>query len=586
MATLPAEVDNTQDQMPMADAQENTAKKPFIKSDFLQGLAELDLARQLGLMIGLAASIAMGFAVVLWSQQEEFLPLQVNLERMEPQAVMNILDTNAIKYKIDAKTGTMLVVADQIHNARLKLASEGMIGGDEGFGFEILEKEQPLGSSQFMENVRWRRSLEGELARTIKSIRAVQSARVHLAIPKPTAFLRDSRKPSASVLVNLFSGSQLNQSQVEAITNLVAASIPEMDASAVKVVDQRGNLLSKFDNNDDLALANRQLEYTQELENRINERIHSILEPLLGMDRFRAQVSADVDFTEVEQADEIYNPDVSAVRSEQTLVEGRAGGAAGGVPGALTNQPPANGDAPEVAETRDGGAAEAGGSQRRQATRNYELDRSISYTRHQVGKLQRLSVAVVVDNASIVDPETGEAKTQALSEDTLERLTILVRDAVGFDASRGDRVNVINSEFNGIERGEELPYVEPPLWQQPWVISLAKQLIGVFVVLLIVFVVLRPTMKRLSEASKAQRELEAQRELDEMTAKLEQESAAQAALENSTGGEAMLGADGELLLPSPEKVEDQLLTIKEFINEDPARASQVLQQWIKSDDDE
>ena len=548
----------------MAATPAETAPSGPVQSQLLDGMGGLGVFRQVGLMIGLAASVALGVAVVLWSQGEEYQPLYVNLDRMDPSQVMTILQTNEILHKVDQKTGALMVASSQIHDARLKLAAEG-ISGDGSFGFEILEKEQPLGSSQFMENARFRHSLEGELGRTISSIRAVRAARVHLAIPKSTAFIRDNRKPTASVFVELYSGGGVTGDQVRAIANLVASSIPELALEDVTVVDQRGNLLSNFDTDQDMALANRQLEYTNEIETRLINRVNSILEPLVGLDRFRAEISADVDFTEVEQADELFNPDLPAIRSEQTLEEGRTGAGGGGVPGALTNQPPQEGVEP--AEVQGGN-----GSSRTQSTRNYELDRTVSYTRHQIGRIRRLSVAVVVDNVVKTDAETGEASSIALPAEEIDRLTALVRDAVGYDPARGDRVNVINAEFLKKEEVALPDYVEPAIWQQPEFVNYAKQAIGGLFVLVMVFGVLRPVMRSLTDSAKQVREMEAQQALESMGDELGGD------LSDET---VTLSGGDSILLPGPDEgYEQQLNAVKGLIAEDPGRVAQVVKKWV------
>ena len=448
-------------------AQTGDAAAPIRQNDFLNGLGNIGILRQLFLMVGLAASVAMGGAIVLWSVGEEYRPLYSSLDHMDPGEVLNILQSSQIDHKVDENTGALLVAADQIHDARLKLAGAG-ISPDGSFGFEMLDKEQPLGTSQFMESARFKRGLEGELGRTIASIQAVRGARVHLAIPKTSAFIRDVRKPTASVFLDLYGGSGINTEQVRAIANMVAFSIPELTIQNVTVVDQRGNLLSNFDADQDMAMAHKQLDYVREMEGRLVKRVSSILEPVLGEGNFRAEISANVDFTQVEQTDELFNPDLPAIRSEQMVEEGRGGGGVGGVPGALSNQPPRDGQAPE--QIVDGGAAAPVGSvstSRRQSVRNYELDRTISHTRHQVGRLRRLSVAVLVDNTTNIDSETGEIVSVAIEQSELDQLAILVRDAVGFDAARGDSVNIINSAFAVKEAPEVVPMEEVPIWQQP-----------------------------------------------------------------------------------------------------------------------
>ncbi len=534
-------------------------------NDLIQGLNGLSLFRQLGLMLGLAASVAIGFAVVLWSQGEDYMPLYADLTQIDPQEVINILQSNEIKFKVDEKTGALLVVSEQIHQARLKMAGAG-INSDGSFGFELLDKEQPLGTSRFMESARFKRSLEGELARTITSIRAVRSARVHLATPKASAFIRDPRKPTASVFLDLYSGSGITNEQVRAIANLVSSSIPELALENVTVVDQFGNLLSNFEKSEEMAIANKQLDYTQKIEKRMAQRIGAILAPLLGEERFRAEVSADIDFTQVEQTDEIFNPDLPAVRSEQTVEEARGGSSVGGVPGALSNQPPQN--AQEQAAEHAGG----NGSSRRQSVRNYELDRTISHTRHQLGRLRRLSVAVVVDNQWQTDAETGEQVSVPLDDATLTRLTGLVRDAVGYDASRGDSVNVVNSSFIQKPEIAEEPVPELALWEQPWVLAIGKQVMAVVFVLLLVFGILRPVMKSLSNSAREIREVEAQRALGELSGDFGAE----------LGDETVTLSGGEtLMLPGSDgNYENNINAIKGLVAEDPGRVAQVVKKWI------
>ncbi|MFT5579926.1 MAG: flagellar M-ring protein FliF, partial [Paraglaciecola psychrophila] len=276
MATVPAELGD--------------GGKVSRQSDLFEGIGGLGMLRQVGLLLGLAMSVALGFAVVLWSQDQDYLPLYASLDQMDPTDVLNTLQSSQIQYKVDPNTGALLVVADQIHDARLKLAGAG-ISPDGSFGLEMLDKEQPLGTSQFMENARFKRGLEGELARTIASIRSVRNARVHLAIPKSSAFIRDKRKPTASVFLSLYNGRSIHSEQVRAIANLVSSSIPEMALESVTVVDQMGNLLSNFAIDEELAIANKQLDYSRQYEIRLVNRVSSILAPVLGDEGFRAEVS-------------------------------------------------------------------------------------------------------------------------------------------------------------------------------------------------------------------------------------------------------------------------------------------------------
>lgn len=549
------------------------------QSDLMDGLGNLNLWRQLGLMLGLAASVAIGVAVVMWAQGDDYRPLYGSLDRLDSAEVLQVLDTAQIPYKVDTNTGALLVAADRVHQARLKLAEVG-IPGEQSQGFELLDKEQPLGTSQFMENARYRRSLEGELARTIASIHSVRSARVHLAIPKQSVFLRDRREPTASVLVELFPGRRIEPDQVRAITNLVATSIPELTAENVTVVDQRGNLLSRMVLDDPkLVAANRQLEYTQRVEERLSRRIHSILEPMLGGGKFRAEVAADIDFTAVEQAQELYNPDLPAVRSESRSEETRrAGESIAGIPGALSNQPPASGEAPEQAVANAAGqpAAEAEPQRSRsQVVRNYELDRTVSYTKHEVGRVSRLTVAVAVDDKMVADPVSGETTRQPWSAEELERFAILVRDAVGFDAARGDSVNVINSSFVSTG-GDSLTVESQPWYQADWFLNLVKLVLAALAVLAIVFGVLRPVMKSLSQSAREGRDFGS-------TGALPDGSGGAMGMAEGLGDETVTLTGGDnMLLPGPQSYEQQINAIKGLIADDPGRVAQVVKKWIAS----
>jgi flagellar M-ring protein FliF len=564
------------------------------QNDLIEGMSGLGVLRQLGLLIGLAASVAIGVAVVLWSQGGDYRPLYGSMERLDSSAVLEVLDTNKIKYKIDNGTGALLVDSEKINEARLKLADAG-VPNDKKVGFELLDKEQPLGTSQFMETARYRRSLEGELSRTIASITGVRSARVHLAIPKDTVFVRDARPPSASVFVELFPGGGLQPPQVKSIVNLVASSISELKPENITVVDQKGVLLSQLVLDDpQLVIANRQLEYSHRIEQQLRDRINSILAPLLGPNKFRAEVSADVDFTAVEEAGELYNPDTPAIRSEQRVDEQRATGSVAGVPGALSNQPPADGQAPEQiagaagqqpgaagpqgtgssAAPASGAGSKGGERTREQLVRNYELDRTLSYTKHQVGKMRRLTVAVAVDNKAAADAKPGDAGT-ALDPEQLERLAILVRNAVGYDAARGDVVNVVNTPFVPVVEEEFKPEAIP-FYQQPWVLGLAKQGVGLLLVLALIFVVLRPVMKSLSQGARDNRQAGGGMGMADMS------GGPIGAMSNETV--TLSGGQNAMLLPGSENSYDQQLTaIKGLIAEDPGRVAQVVKKWVASE---
>ncbi|MCP8689421.1 flagellar basal-body MS-ring/collar protein FliF [Marinobacterium sedimentorum] len=545
------------------------------KRGLMAGFSSLSILRQIGLMVGLAASVAIGFAVVLWSQQPDYRVLFSNLSFADANQVIEQLRLYNTPYKFDADGRAILVPQEHVHQARLKLAAEGFTA-DKSVGFELLDQEQTLGTSQFMENARYRRGLEGELSRTIASLVAIRSARVHLAIPKSTVFIRDERKPSASVFVELFAGRRIEPNQVAAIASLVASSVPELEVRDVTVVDQKGRLLNTRDVDEDVVLAGKQLDYTHKIEETLLNRVNSILQPVVGLGNYRAEVSADIDFNAVEQTSELFNPDLPSLRSEQTVEESRAGGqAAGGVPGALSNQPPGPSTVPEVAN----GAAAAGaggalsGSSRQQAVRNYELDRSISYTRQQMGRVRRLTVAVVVDDIPSARAQEGGGQRQPWSQNELERLRILVQDAVGYSPQRGDSVNVINSAFAAPESFVEA--ADTPLWQQDWLWDIVKQVMAALFVLLLVFGVLRPILKNLAVPA-----------TDDGKPLLGSSGNVAAELEGLESSDVAddrvtFGNKEESFLSTPnESFEYQINTIRSMVAEDPARVAQAVRQWV------
>lgn len=576
-------------------------KPPLFGLSFLENLSEMTMLRQVGLMVGLAASVAIGFAVVLWSQQPDYRPLYGSLAGMDAKQVMETLAASDIAYTVEPNSGALLVKADDVARARLKLAGAGVAPTDGNIGFEILDKDQGLGTSQFMEATRYRRGLEGELARTIASLNNVKGARVHLAIPKSSVFVRDERKPSASVLVELFAGRSLEPGQVLAIVNLVATSVPELSKSQITVVDQKGNLLSDQAENSALTMAGKQFDYSRRMESMLTQRVHNILQPVLGNDRYKAEVSADVDFSAVESTSEQFNPDQPALRSEQSTSEQRtaANGPPQGVPGALSNQPPAPASAPQTT----GGAAatasaiqpgqpllDANGQQimdpatgqpmlapypadkRQQSTRNFELDRSISHTKQQQGRLNRLSVSVVVDDQVKINAANGETTRAPWTADELARFTRLVQDAVGFDASRGDSVSVINMPFS-LERAEVIADI--PFYSQPWFWDIVKQVLGVLFILVLVFGVLRPVLNNITGHGKKQLAPFGDVELGGM-----------GGLDGELANDRVsLGGPQSILLPSPSEGYDaQLNAIKSLVAEDPGRVAQVVKEWINADE--
>lgn len=588
---------------PQTTEQPAPAKPAFAGLAFLDNLAQMPALRQVALLVGLAASVAIGFAVVLWSQEPDYRPLYGSLAGLDASQVMDTLNSSGINYRVEPNSGALLVKSSELANARLKLAAAGVSPTDSTIGFEILDKEQGLGTSQFMETTRYRRGLEGELGRTIASLNNVKAARVHLAIPKSSVFVRDERKPSASVLVEMYPGRSLEPSQVMAIINLVATSVPELQKSQVTVVDQSGNLLSDQEELSEMSRAGKQFDYTRRLEGLFTQRVHNILQPVLGVGRYKAEVSADVDFSAIESTSETFNPDQPALRSEQSSSEQRqVSSGPQGVPGALSNQPPGASIAPEVVgavavegpvpagqplvdadgqqiidpKTGEPMLAPYPSDKREQSTRNFELDRSISYTKQDQNRLQRLSVAVVVDDQVIVNQETGEQVRVPWSEQDIARFTRLVQDSVGFNASRGDSVSVINAAFAPIQAEEIL---DIPFYTEPWFWSIVKQILGVLFILVLVFGVLRPLLRNVVGGGKSK----------ELAVSERSDDADLGGMDDFDPGLAddrvSLGGPQNILLPSPSEGYDaQLNAIKSLVAEDPGRVAQVVKEWINADE--
>lgn len=531
----------------------------------LSGFNKLTIVRQLGVIAGIALVIALAIAILVWSQDPTYKPLIHRLQDHNAQDIIEVLQREGIAFEIDPGSQILLVQSGDLHDARMKLAAASLID-DKTVGLEVLEKDSKLGTSQFIENARYRRGLEGELARTISSVQSIRNARVHLALPKQSVFVRDHRKPRASVFVEIYPGRDLSKNQVEAIVNLVASSVSEMERSDVSVVDQHGNLLSKEDEQSDDILATKQLDYTEKVENSIAQAINNILRPVLGTENYKAEVSADIDFTVQEQTEELFNPDLIALRSEQLVDEENSDKQNGGIPGALSNQPPLDANAPEQA----GGAGGAGGNvnRRSEATRNYEVDRTLSFKQHQVGRIRRLTVAVVINDRESLNAD-GDTISVPWQAADIQRLEVLVKDTVGFNAARGDSVNVINSAFMG---EGDLSLGDPDFWTQPWFWEIMKQILAGLFILVLIFGVIRPTIKSIANRGKEEEQLTLLDELEDAEAGLDEEKV------------TLSGMDEFLLPGASESFERQLDALKGLIAEDPARVAQVVIKWVNESD--
>lgn len=545
---------------------------------------ESHVVRHFGRLVGLALAVAVGTVVVLWTAEPNYAPLYDSVSGKDASEIANVLTANQIDYKVDTNTGNILVAQGQAAEARLKLAAQGL-PQSANRGLEMLQDDQGLGTSQFIEKARYNHALEAELSRSIEAIRSVEKARVHLALPKQSIFIRNRTQPTASVVVKLYSGRRLNQGQVDAIVHMVASSVPMMETAQVTVVDQFGRLLTA-DQDSDIALTSKQFDYTRKLEESYMSRIIQLLQPIIGEGRVNAQVSAQLDFSQVESTREAYDPERSVIRSEQVSEqEMRDLNTAEGIPGALSNQPPGAGTTDADAAGNEGSNLPA--SQNRSATRNFEVDRMISHTRNPIGSIQRLSVAVVIDSKLDIK-EDGSVEKIPYSDEEIASFEKLVRETIGFDENRGDRVSVINQAFVPAE----IELEEVPLWQQlmqtPWVIDLVKQVLGAIGLLIVYLMFIRPFLRTLRPGVEEQR-------IDPVTGEVipADGEGGEGAEGEGAGGE---GAEGEgdeenALMLDPNNPaalirrgdathEQKVEMARSLVMDNPARVANVINNWI------
>ncbi|MBI2801301.1 MAG: flagellar M-ring protein FliF [Gammaproteobacteria bacterium] len=561
---------------------------------FVEQNSPMAILRQAAVLLLIAASVALGAYVVMWARTPHYAMLYSDLSDRDLSQIADALKGAQILFDIQAGTGAVMVESSKLDEARMKLAAAGLPKGG-ARGFEMMDDKDSFGTSQFLEKARYQHAVEGELSRSIARIDNVRGARVHLAVPAESVFARQRRDPSASVILDLYAGHLLTPAQVGAITQLVSASVPNLPAARVTVVDSRGNLLTETPGDNAMAVTAQRFDYSRRLEQSLGERIEAILSPFVGLDGVRAQVTADLDFTATEQTRESFNPDLPAIRSEKLLEEQHAGDGPGGVPGALSNSPAGAASAPEqtaAAPTTNAATTPSAAnpaqvaektssptSKRSQTTRNYELDRTISHTKPSLGAIRRLSVAVVVRNpAPVTDATKGKKdkkakgeKPAALAPEQIERMTQLVKEAIGFDATRGDTVSVTSADFITPPIPEALP--ELPVWKQPWVWDVGKQVLGGMFVLFLVFGVLKPMIKSM----------------------LARPTAAGALGRDGGNALALPGADGATAaggmraLPSAAAaaaltasggVNENLDQVKQIVTQDPRVAAQVVKAWV------
>lgn len=544
-----------------------------------QRLAALDQAQKLRLAVGIVLFVVVGIVGVMMGRQAEWRVLYANLSDKDGGAIVAQLTTMNVPYQYAANGGAILVPADVVYDTRLKLASQGLPKGAVT-GFELMDTANRFGMTQFQERLTFQRGLEGELTRSIQALASVQSARVHLALPNQNGFFRDQQKPSASVVIGMIAGRSLDRAQLAGIVHLVASSVPEMDAKAVSVLDDTGKLLSTPPEGiNGLGGDAQQLQQVQQIEQLYSSRILDILEPVVGRQNVRAQVTADLDFSLTESTSELFKPnlapDASAVRSQQVLESGAGAGTGSpaGVPGATTNQPPGpssaaiNGAAQPLAAASSLSVVGANG--RRESIINYELDKTVRVVRGSTGMIKRISAAVVINHQTKTDAK-GKSTTAAMSDAELEKLTALVRETIGFSQGRGDSVNVVTAPF----ASDKQTPVDTPIWQQPAVVDLARSLAWPVGTLLFGALVLmgavRPALKVMAQPGHA-RDSGSVGTLDAIES--DEPERPLLAAPTSTAGQPAELTQGEMALEDARKL----------TRDNPAAVANIVKTWINGE---
>lgn len=559
---------------------------PAAAPNWLQRLNTLDRAQRLRLGVGVALLIAVAIAAIVFGRQPDYRVLFANLSDKDGGAIVAQLTQMNVPYKYAEGGGAILIPAERVHDVRLRLATQGLPKGSVT-GFELMETNR-FGITQFQERLNFQRGLEGELTRSIQALSSVQSARVHLALPNQNGFFREQQKPSASVLVSLHPGRILDRAQLAGIVHLVASSVPELSPSAVSVLDDSGKLLSQSpDSAAGAAIDAQQLAYVQQIEQQYTRRILDILEPVVGRNNVKAQVTAEVDFTQTEQTSEQHRPnqaaEAAAIRSQQVVESTGSTDSTTtptGVPGAVANQPPAQANAPingaNPAPNAAGGQQQAAAAtqSKRESITNYEVDRTVRVTRGGTGAIKRVNAAVVV-NYQMAE-EKGKPVPKALTPEQIEQMTALVRETIGFNKDRGDSVNLMNTPFQMQAAAD----TSVPLWRQPEVLDIARSLAwplgAVLFGALVLFGLVRPALKGMATPAAA----------------AGPRSAGQPALAGTQLNALEADTPERPALPAPTKQEDGALVTPEQLRleearklakDNPIAVANIVKQWVNGE---
>jgi len=541
-------------------------------SGILPGMSSLAPLKQVGILVAVAASIALGVFVALWSSEPPMRPLP----HLEPEAsmdVINYMEQQQIPYKVGSN-GRILVPQSRFKRIQIELGAQG-VSLQESASHSYLDKDSGFGVSQRMEKARLLKNQENELKRTLELFTGVRAVNVHLAIPKQSSFIKNRRKPSASILLNLYSRGGISDEQSDAMVDLVAGSIPNLERSQVTITDQFGRLYHSGSMSRNQRENSREHSIIRERQDEIRSRIEQILTPIIGPEAFTVQVNLDMDFTKKEQTMQTFNPDLLALRSERVLEDNTNSSGAQGVPGALSNQPPAASTIPTDTTNPNSEQSNANTNRRLESERNYDLDTTISHIKTQVGTLERLSISVGLDYVTDPNPD-GNGEKIPRSSEQLERISRLIQAAVGYSVQRGDVINVESFPF---VKSEELP--EPPpleFYEGELFQMLLKPVIGLLLGLILIFSVLKPAFNKLSKAPPPPPlPVNNQSDFDDLGSELGEEA-------GMSNDQVTLSGHENLELPPPTVGEvEKLEQAKGVVSNNPTLVAQLVKGWIEED---
>jgi flagellar M-ring protein FliF len=543
------------------------------KSGYLSALNGVDVLRQVTLIIALAICLAIAIFVIIWARQPDMRPLG-KMPTEELIQTLDFLDAQKIEYELD---GNLISVAeDEYQNIKLLMTREGLDQAPTS-GTDIIMQDMGFGVSQRLERERLKHGREQQLARTIEELKNVTRAKVLLAIPKENVFARREKEPSATVVLTLKRGRMLDSEEVDSIVDIIASAVQGLSPSRVTLTDQNGRLLNSGSQSSLAARSRKEYDIERKREQEYLQKIDSILMPVIGMGNYTAQVDLSMDFSAIEETQKRFNPDLPAVRSETTFEENNIGGLAVGIPGALTNQPPTNSNIPEIAGAGGAGSGQSPSSSHKEATRNYELDTTISHKRQQTGVIRRISVSVAVDYLPTVG-ENGETTMVPRSVEALSNIRRLLQGGVGFDLQRGDALEVVTVPFVR----EELAIAEEvPLWEQSWFMKVVRLALGALVIIVLIIFVVKPMLKRLIYPDDTLEDYDD----DALSSGVDIGDNTLDML-NKDFDSASVGfaSDGTLQLPDLHGDEDLLKAVRALVANEPELSSQVVKAWLTEDD--